>query len=86
MLCDGSGTDALLALPLPAAHHRLGPLVLRDALRALAGPAWNLQVDKGERRVCFIRVAPDVSALPRPPLSSTGGPSEDIPLVEEVQP
>jgi type IV pili sensor histidine kinase/response regulator len=38
---------------LPAAHLRLGPLFLRDALLTLAGPAWELQVDDVTRRVCF---------------------------------
>ena len=40
-LCDTTEAAALYALPLPAAHLRLGPLPLRDALLALAGPAWN---------------------------------------------
>lgn len=53
-LCDEQSAD-LLALPLPAAHYRLGPVLLRDALLTLAGPAWDLQVDDGERKVCFIR-------------------------------
>tara|TARA_R110002020_G_scaffold142060_3_gene314021 strand:- start:31781 stop:32287 length:507 start_codon:yes stop_codon:yes gene_type:complete len=44
---------ALHHLPLPAAHLRLGPLFLRDALLTLAGPAWELQVDDVARRVCF---------------------------------
>ncbi|CAM5315587.1 PFGI-1 class ICE element type IV pilus protein PilL2 [Thauera mechernichensis] len=54
-LCDAHDADALLTLPLPAAHYRLGPVVLHDALLTLAGPAWNLQVDHGTRRVCFTR-------------------------------
>src|SRR5690606_25077094 len=54
-LCGGRDTDALHALPLPAAHYHLGPLLLRDALLTLAGPAWDLHVDDGERRVCFSR-------------------------------
>jgi type IV pili sensor histidine kinase/response regulator len=53
-LCDAD-TDArtLYALPLPAAHQRLGPMVLRDALLTLAGSAWDLQIDAAARRVCF---------------------------------
>lgn len=38
-LCSGPETDALDALPLPAAHYRIGPMALRDALLTLAGPA-----------------------------------------------
>jgi conjugative transfer region protein (TIGR03748 family) len=55
-LCDGSDeARAFESLPLPAAHLRLGPLTLRDALQVLAGPAWQIQVDDLARRVCFIR-------------------------------
>lgn len=56
-LCDTEDAAALYALPLPAAHLRLGPLMLRDALLTLAGPAWDLSVDDGARRVCFTRDA-----------------------------
>lgn len=52
-LCSGPETTALNALPLPAAHYRLGPLQLRDALLTLAGPARTLHVDHSARRVCF---------------------------------
>jgi type IV pili sensor histidine kinase/response regulator len=53
-LCEASSDAAVLHdLPLPAAHLRLGPLFLRDALLTLAGPAWELQVDDVARRVCF---------------------------------
>ena len=34
-----------------------GPLVLRDALLTLAGPAWDLSVDDAARQVCFQRWA-----------------------------
>lgn len=61
-LCDATDTDALYALPLPAAHLRLGPLLLRDALLTLAGPAWTLSVDDLSREVCFTRVADPVAA------------------------
>ena len=37
-------------------HLRLGPLSCRDALLALAGPAWELSVDDASRAVCFTRV------------------------------
>lgn len=52
-LCSGGDTDALDNLPLPAAHYRLGPLQLRDALLTLAGPARTLHVDHSTRRICF---------------------------------
>jgi len=61
-LCDAIDADALYALPLPAAHLRLGPLLLRDALLTLAGPAWTLSVDDLSREVCFTRVADPVAA------------------------
>ena len=56
-LCDAPDAASLFTLPLPAAHLRLGPLPLRDALLALAGPAWDLSVDDAARAVCFTRVA-----------------------------
>lgn len=56
-LCDGTEAAALYALPLPAAHLHLGPLLLRDALLVLAGPAWALSVDDRTREVCFNRSA-----------------------------
>lgn len=64
-LCDGGGTDTLHTLPLPAAHYHLGPLLLRDALRTLTGPAWNLYVDDEARRVCFTEIAP-LAGEPQP--------------------
>jgi type IV pili sensor histidine kinase/response regulator len=54
-LCDGADSEALLGLPLPAAHYRLGPMLLRDALLTLAGSSWRLQVDEPQRQVCFVR-------------------------------
>ncbi|PMR78729.1 PilL N-terminal domain-containing protein [Billgrantia endophytica] len=55
-LCAGTADD-LQALPLPAAHYQLGPLMLHDALATLAGPAWDLHVDEAARRVCFTPVS-----------------------------
>lgn len=53
-LCEPTPQNAsLFALPLPAAHLRLGPMVLRDVLQTLAGPAWSLQIDEQHRQVCF---------------------------------
>jgi len=85
-LCDAHDADALLTLPLPAAHYRLGPVMLRDALLTLAGPAWDLQVDHGTRRVCFTQAQPDVPEPPRPSLPDTGHQAETFPLSMEVQP
>ena len=66
-LCDSAKAMTLYALPLPAAHLRLGPLVLRDALLTLAGPAWDLSVDDVARQVCFQRrAAATNSAIPAP--------------------
>lgn len=57
-LCEGGlDTQALFALPLPAAHFQLGPMVLRSALLTLAGPGWTLRVDDLNRQLCFVRDA-----------------------------
>lgn len=54
-LCEPTAENAsLFALPLPAAHLKLGPMVLRDALQTLAGPAWALQTDEQLRQICFV--------------------------------
>ena len=50
-----SDTVALFALPLPAVHRSLGPLMLRDALQTLAGPAFHLVQDPVHRLVTFER-------------------------------
>jgi len=42
------------ALPLPAAHLHLGPMMLRDALLTLTGSAWELRMDERTRQVCFV--------------------------------
>lgn len=87
-LCSGSETDALNALPLPAAHYQLGPIVLRDALLTLAGPAWELHADDSARRVCFSPAAIPVDPfIPLPaPVEDAETPTETFPLVEEAQP
>jgi conjugative transfer region protein (TIGR03748 family) len=61
-VCESEPLARFEALPLPAAHQRLGPLSLRDALGILAGPAWELTVDDVTRQVCF---APVDRTLPR---------------------
>lgn len=54
-LCDSTPhIAALFDLPLPAAHLSLGPIVLRDALQTLAGPAWSLQANDRLRKICFV--------------------------------
>lgn len=53
-LCPATAdTSRLFTLPLPAAHYRVGPIRLREALKMLAGPAWELQTQELERKVCF---------------------------------
>ena len=90
-LCDATEATALYALPLPAAHLRLGPLPLRDALLALAGPAWELSVDDASRAVCFTRVttarAPSASPIPAAPASSApAAEPADSHVPQEAQP
>lgn len=65
-LCDTANAAALYALPLPAAHLHLGPLMLRDALLTLAGPAWDVSIDDSARQVCFRRHATPVEASVNP--------------------
>ncbi|MCK9987913.1 MAG: hypothetical protein AzoDbin1_04385 [Azoarcus sp.] len=87
-LCSGPEADALNALPLPAAHYQLGPIVLRDALLTLAGPGWELHTDDGARWVCFSTAITPVDPLT--PLSASvqdaETPAEAFPLVEEARP
>lgn len=61
-LCNNADLNELHALPLPASHYRMGPMMLRDALLTLAGPGWDLSADDGARLVCFTRVAPLVTS------------------------
>ncbi|MCF5087829.1 pili assembly chaperone [Pseudomonas gessardii] len=53
----------LFARPLPAAHYRLGPISLRNALQVLAGPAWQLTTDEVSRSVCFERQKNDAAVV-----------------------
>ncbi|MNE69091.1 hypothetical protein D3C80_1647940 [compost metagenome] len=62
-LCEAAEAATLFALPLPAAHLSLGPLMLRDALLTLAGPAWALSVDDLNRQVCFQRHPDAIATL-----------------------
>ncbi|MFU1998108.1 PFGI-1 class ICE element type IV pilus protein PilL2 [Bordetella avium] len=84
-LCDEQSAD-LLALPLPAVHYRLGPVLLRDALLTLAGPAWGLQVDDGERKVCFIRRLREAHTPHEPKPPEINRSAEPPPLIREVSP
>jgi conjugative transfer region protein (TIGR03748 family) len=43
----------LLQLPLPLVHRKLGPIPLDQALRTLAGEAWDLVVDPVNRLISF---------------------------------
>lgn len=83
-LCDVPDAAPLYALPLPAAHLRLGPLPLRDTLLALAGPAWELSIDDGPRQVCFARHRTSAAVAP----AATPAAPDDAPRTEpqEVQP
>ena len=53
----------LFTRPLPAAHYRLGPISLRNALQVLAGPAWQLTTDEVSRSVCFERQKNDAAVV-----------------------
>ncbi len=68
-------TSEFYALPLPAAHLRLGPMTLRDALLTLAGSDWELQIDDMAREVRFVRPnSKDTAPTP----------ADDIPVSEPV--
>ena len=50
--------ETVLALPLPAVHRELGPMVLRSVLTTLVGPAYRLVEDPWHRLVSFERCIP----------------------------
>lgn len=87
-LCSKADVQALHVMPLPAAHYRMGPLVLRDALLTLTGPAWDLQVDDGARQICFVRAAPPTLHLEEPlrPQPDDVPAAETFPIATEGQP
>lgn len=58
----GPDTAVLFALPLPAVHRSLGPMMLKDALETLAGPAFHLVQDPVHRLITFERCAVDRAA------------------------
>lgn len=80
-LCDErvDTTAVLYALPLPAAHEHLGPIMLRDALQLLAGPRWTLLVDDETREVCF---APQPDDHPSSAAVPTSSPYDPAPLMD----
>lgn len=58
-LCESTANGAdFKSLPLPAAHQKLGPMLLRDAVQVLIGPAWSIQVDEKLREICLVPSAP----------------------------
>jgi len=52
-------TTVLFDLPLPAVHRNLGPISLRQALKTLAGPAFQLVQDPLHRLIAFEPCVPD---------------------------
>lgn len=89
-LCaERAEVSAIDTLPLPAAHMRLGPLELRDALQLLVGPAWSLESDDETRLICFSRrskrpnqpateSAPRLDTADHSTVSSSGTESEPL--------
>ena len=48
---------AMLALPLPAAHRRFGPMPLKTVLGLMSGPAFQVVQDPVHRLIAFERCA-----------------------------
>ncbi|GAB5337067.1 PFGI-1 class ICE element type IV pilus protein PilL2 [Pseudomonas fluorescens] len=70
-LCPVSASVKVLFIrPLPAAHHRLGPIPLHSALQVLAGPAWQLTTDVISRSVCFEQQKTEAGIVLITPVSS----------------
>lgn len=70
-LCpDAAPVTVLFSRPLPAAHYRLGPIPLRNALQVLTGPAWQLTVNDVNRSVCFEPKKDGTRSPPITPASS----------------
>jgi type IV pili sensor histidine kinase/response regulator len=61
LLCPEKDIALLDTLPLPAAHYRIGPIPLDEALQMLAGASWILDVEESRRLVCFFRAIPGES-------------------------
>ena len=60
----------LLTLPLPAVHRELSNLTVRQALKTLAGPAFQLVDDPVHRLISFERCA----AVVEPPITAAAAP------------
>lgn len=54
-LCPPQGEPQrlLYSRPLPAAHFRLGPMPLREALQVMASRAFEVQADPIARTICY---------------------------------
>lgn len=50
---QGDPQQLLYSRSLPAAHFRLGPMPLREALQVLAGSAFEVQADPIARVICY---------------------------------
>ncbi len=50
---QGEPQQLLYSRPLPAAHFRLGPMPLREALQVLASSAFEVQADPIARTICY---------------------------------
>ena len=59
----GPDTVDLFILPLPAVHRSLEPMALRDALKTLAGPGFQLVQDPIHRLITFERCAAERIAV-----------------------
>lgn len=77
----------LMALPLPAVHRHLGPISLRDALAAIAGPAYELHAEPVRRQLHFTVRATyrDAALREMLPAAPTAVPSADAPDLEDPQ-
>lgn len=50
---QGEPQRLLYSRPLPAAHFRLGPMPLREALQVMASRAFEVQADPIARTICY---------------------------------
>lgn len=75
----------LLALPLPAVHRHLGPISLRDALAAIAGPAYELHTEPVRRQLHFaVRdTYRDAAQCGLPPAAPTTAPDAGVPDLDD---
>lgn len=64
-----SAITDLLALPLPAVHRSLGPILLKQALETLIGPVFRLVQDPVHRLISFELCMPVTRAAHEPDFS-----------------